>query len=324
LLPIESDLVMEPWLAPVFLLAPHRSGGTLLARLVNAHPGVVVWGEHAGIMNKLAEINKLISLSGVMEKRLADRGIEEFLQRKQEDFEFSPWINPVLGEKFREFARAFILQSFTLGLTPKQRWGTKEIRYHSPVVAAFLAAMFPASQFLILHRDPVEVCVSSVMAEWSLGHLALVNAGRSEAEAACVVADCAYALAVIEWGMERIRAAFPDRSLVIDYTDLAPSREDMVGEIFGFLRLPLDSATLSSTARVLNVRSGATPSDRRCGAITPAFVRAMAPQAVAEAHAQVARHGPDYGRLRSNKGVGRYGFLMGDHFAWRENLTSLF
>ena len=45
---------------PVFVLAQHRSGGTLLARLLNCHPGLVIWGEHAGFINRLAEAHELL------------------------------------------------------------------------------------------------------------------------------------------------------------------------------------------------------------------------------------------------------------------------
>ena len=49
--PIEDD--------PVFVCGPHRSRSTYLQRLLNIHPGLVVWGEHGGLINRLAELDRI-------------------------------------------------------------------------------------------------------------------------------------------------------------------------------------------------------------------------------------------------------------------------
>jgi len=47
-------------LGPVFVLSPARGGGTVLARILNCHPQLVIWGEHVGLINRLAEIDDMM------------------------------------------------------------------------------------------------------------------------------------------------------------------------------------------------------------------------------------------------------------------------
>jgi hypothetical protein len=46
--------------SPVFLLTLHQAGGTVLARVLNCHPDLVIWGEHVGLINRLAEIDDMM------------------------------------------------------------------------------------------------------------------------------------------------------------------------------------------------------------------------------------------------------------------------
>ena len=48
----------------MFLLTLHRGGGTVLARVLNCHPDLVIWGEHVGLINRLAEIDDMVSRVG--------------------------------------------------------------------------------------------------------------------------------------------------------------------------------------------------------------------------------------------------------------------
>ena len=56
--------------SPIFLLGTHRSGTTLLQRIVNSSEDALIWGEHGGFLSQIAEAyflnfedssNKLIS-----------------------------------------------------------------------------------------------------------------------------------------------------------------------------------------------------------------------------------------------------------------------
>jgi hypothetical protein len=56
----------DPSLSPVFLLTLHRGGGTVLARVLNCHSDLVIWGEHVRLINRLAEIDDMVTRVGLM------------------------------------------------------------------------------------------------------------------------------------------------------------------------------------------------------------------------------------------------------------------
>ena len=41
--------------SPIFLLGTHRSGTTLLQRIVNSSEDAMIWGEHGGFLGDIAE-----------------------------------------------------------------------------------------------------------------------------------------------------------------------------------------------------------------------------------------------------------------------------
>lgn len=44
-------------------------------------------------------------------------------------------------------------------LQPGQRWGFKEIRYHTRMVAEYLVTLFPEAKFVLLRRDILSAAV---------------------------------------------------------------------------------------------------------------------------------------------------------------------
>jgi hypothetical protein len=127
----------------------HRSGGTLLQRVINAHPDVVIWGEHGGFINKLAEADAALAQRPEVMSPLAERDIQGFLSRRGAG-NFDPWMQPFERSVYRKRCRDLIHDSFSRGLVPGQRWGFKEIRYYTLNTARFLAELFPWSLFVIL------------------------------------------------------------------------------------------------------------------------------------------------------------------------------
>ena len=157
---------------PVFVLAQHRSGGTLLTRLLNCHPALVIWGEHAGILNKLAESYQVLARhSELLPERSTAELQRTILAGRLGQTEWRPWNAPFGDNEFVAGCRTLVRGLFTPGVGPGQRWGFKEIRYHSPALVGFLRRLFPAAQFILLDRDPVELCVSDMLVSWSLDQL---------------------------------------------------------------------------------------------------------------------------------------------------------
>jgi hypothetical protein len=299
---------------PIFVIAPHRSGGTLLERALNTHPGVVIWGEHGGILNKLAEIDAVGRLYWNLAMPLPERGLE---QQASNTTVFNPWRNPVDLSEYRQWCHDFIRASFTRGVPSDRRWGLKEIRYHSLMTTTFLANIFPMGKFVILRRDPIQICISSIFADWSIEQLSKMGAGETKDDARAVIYDSAYAAVAIDHQLAQSAAALKERCLMIWYRDLWSS----IGSIFTFLEL--DPAPEEVVAKAIGTRSGITNRNQRIGLINRTLVEQIAPEAIRHAAAIVSGSGIDVARLKRLRG-GRYCFLLGDHDLEATPYSSMF
>jgi hypothetical protein len=313
---------------PVFLLTMHRGGGTLLARILNCHPNLVIWGEHAGLINRLAEADDMVIRVGRLMVPKTDDMIAEYTEFPDHRLtDFDPWANPFDYDSFRRSCREMIEAIFTRGLRPGQRWGFKEIRYHRVVTAQFLQKLFPDARFIILRRDLREVAVSAILASWSLRWFWDYRDAMPPAMAEAIVRDVTYALLAIETGLDSVRAQLGTDCLQLDYHQVLDPDLGFVAPLFGFCALDLSDQVIGRVRRVLAVRAGSTEKDVRFGGIlTPDFIRACTDVMEPELRAEIARDGVDKARLTARKGIGQYSFLMGDHTLRDQDseLSSLF
>lgn len=141
------------WNQPIFVASMGRSGSTLLQRVLNVHPEVTIWGEHAGF------------LSGILQS-LAIAESDAAVTNLQKGFEnrdmvigelsntdvFEPWVSPFRAEDLGAAIHSMLIQLFTEGLAPETRWGFKEIRYTDAELVA-LMEMFPEAHLVLLARD---------------------------------------------------------------------------------------------------------------------------------------------------------------------------
>jgi hypothetical protein len=298
---------------PVFVLTAHRSGGTALARGLNRHPDLMVWGEHAGFINKLAELDEVIGHYPALTRPLGERQLAEHVRLEKFDpVEFDPWRNPFEQADWREWCRRLIETTFRRDLHAGQRWGFKEVRYHTPATARFLATLFPDARFVILRRELAPLLLSNLLTPWSMDLLRHLGATASEAALRAAVHDCAYALAVVDRGLASIAKALPDRCSVVRTTDLAdPVRS--FADLFDFFGLRHWPALLDEVKEASNRQLGVTDLDRHAQALTRAAVLRLLPDALAEAEAALAAAEPDLARLKRLGPTGRYSFLVGDH-----------
>ena len=203
---------------PTFVLAPHRSGGTMLSRILNCHPSLCIWGEHGGVVNKLAEIDAILARLPSEQLPLANRSLAKHIAFEATNLTtFDPWISPLSLDAFRQWACEFIGTMFSKGLPPGTRWGFKEIRYHSVATAEFLIRLFPHARFVILRRDVLQLCISNIFAPWSRKELVAMGVHKDPVKARQAIKDCAYALAAIDNGLQQIAHTFSDHSQVIHY-----------------------------------------------------------------------------------------------------------
>jgi hypothetical protein len=300
---------------PVFLLTLHRSGGTALARILNCHPRLVIWGEHVGIVNRLAEIDDMVMRVGRLMAVKSDAEIADYAAFPDHRLtEFNPWANPFDHESFRRSCRQMIEGIFTRGLRPGQPWGFKEIRYHRLLTARFLKALFPGAQFVILTRDLADLAASAILAGWSLRWLGDPSAPMQAAMAEAIVRDVTYALLVIERNLTEVEAELGRDCRRLDYRALVEPQRGFVAPLFAFLGLEVAGATAGRIARVLAAPVGGT--DRSVtfrGILSEAFIRARVADLAPSLRAEIARDGVHRQRLVAPAGLGQYSFLAGDH-----------
>ena len=306
---------------PVFLLGLHRSRSTLLQRVLNAHPKLVVWGEHGGLINKLAELNATSELVWNVERPISERGLRRFATKAPELLNgFEPWATPWDPKEYRNSCRRFLTRTFRRDLRPGQRWGIKEIRYASPDTTRFLASLYPESQFIVLRRDLLGLCVSSILCTWSLDVLGEMRAGDTVESATNVIMDCCYAAAALDWQLDRSIALLGQHAFVLQDYELNRRWK----EIFAFLDLRLDGAICNDVRTALSHVTGSTATDGGVGLIDRAFILDQAPRHLAQAAVELAKAGPDLARLRGMSGAGRYCFLLGDHAFRHTRFSSMF
>jgi hypothetical protein len=295
-----GQLVVEPLgPRPIFLFTMHRGGGTLLQRVVNASRDVLIWGEHGGFINKMAETDALLSHFDNVCRSIEDRHLADFISNRDPEV-FDPWTNPLERSAYRTYAKDFIRTTFSTGLADNQRWGFKEVRYHSLRTARFLTDLFPWSRIVVLRRNLTAVVVSTVCAPWSLERLKHVGT----IDVWDVIRDVAYAVAVFAYADDAIIRELPNHAISIAVENL----KDEVARMFDFLQLRMPDVT-----DILYRRIGGTEEAARLGLFGSYELLEMAENAVASAVDQVRVNGANIEKIRQS----RYGFLAGDNeVAW--------
>jgi len=158
---------MEFSSSPVFALSTGRSGSTLVQRILNCHPDLVMWGEHFGFLNGFANVYD--KMTGPDFKQYPatpgeNRGPSLLLPTLSDPAAPLEWVNPWSLEEFKDQLRDFIEGYFARRLNPGIRWGFKEILYNTRPVMRLLHDLYPAARFIFIRRDPIEVTRSKVFA----------------------------------------------------------------------------------------------------------------------------------------------------------------
>lgn len=147
--------------APIFILASsQRSGTTLLQRLLNSHPEVMIWGEQDGYLERwLQEFSRL--------EAWAENKLPEYKDFQRAGYnQFLPNICPP-GPALKRAAQAHVLGLFQLPTLDLGRpiWGFKEVRYTADL-AVMLQDLFPKARFIHVTRDIRDVFLS--LKRWEL------------------------------------------------------------------------------------------------------------------------------------------------------------
>jgi hypothetical protein len=206
---------------PIFVFAHPRSGSTLLQRLLNSLDGVIIYGEHLGILKGVAK-----SYLDFMNRRGhpfcsenpdAAEVHAQNLARLKDPSDFSPNANGLSYPHVRASFRRFVGQLLHPIHEPQfQRWGFKEIRYGGDdFVFEMLLDLFPRATFLLLVRHPFEQITSLQGTGWAPKPLDV----RAQAWRDQAVAFLKY------------RQASPDHTFLLRYEDLTSRDSGAAGRL---------------------------------------------------------------------------------------------
>jgi sulfotransferase family protein len=148
---------------PLFLFGAARTGTTLLQRLLNSYDDVLVWGEHAGMLEGVAEgfyrgwdDPNLFRDPRPLASILADSDPEERWQGWMSWYTRDDW-----RDAFRGLVERLLLPE---GLPGKRVWGFKEIRYlvrPTDRTLDFLHELYPDAVFVFIARDAFNAIAST-------------------------------------------------------------------------------------------------------------------------------------------------------------------
>ena len=150
-----SFSVSTPSERPIFVFAStQRCGSTLLQRLLNSCPDVLIWGEHTGYLNSfIREYQALLeweSRFSSQRKTFLLEGCDNFVPN------MVPEDHELMGAAIAHIVALFAVPAAKLG---RSIWGFKEVRYGAQV-ALFLQKCFPKARFIHLTRNIINCFIS--------------------------------------------------------------------------------------------------------------------------------------------------------------------
>jgi len=155
----KKALPAEPEPKQLFIIGSGRSGTTLVQRLFNSFPNIMIWGEHSGFLKDMAEAYFTLTLNSSMKEYsytqpLPDKGGDLLVHYKRPE-RWQAWNNWFQPSDVKNIFRAHLESFFNPKGTAKSLiWGFKEIRYGTnDRVIEFLAELYPNAQFVFATRN---------------------------------------------------------------------------------------------------------------------------------------------------------------------------
>jgi hypothetical protein len=253
--------------APVAVLSSGRSGSTLLQKLLNTHPDLVIWGEHGGVLHQLMHSWRRVSrLEWIPEDEASGLWLLSD-ERPLNETRWTAWDGPFSRRDYLDALRGLLDSLFARGVPAGTRWGFKEIRYRNVQFLDFFTALYPDSQFVLLVRNPLDVCVSFASASDRQG-----TATPDEIRRICEQFrenQIAPFQGLVEEGLKR----FGDRVLLLSYEGLLEAPLDVLDRVSRFLQL---SEGFSAGAVAAVSEHDIVSERKRAGSDRMAFLRAVA------------------------------------------------
>jgi hypothetical protein len=153
---LQDEADLDDGSAPVFVLgAGWRTGSTLVQRVLNSAPGVLVWGEpfsEASLVPRLADSLKFLDpRHGHFDGDYFVLGPDQELP---DDDDWTALMSPPLEQLVRG-CRRLLDETFASPARDHgcSRWGVKEVVWDGDCIR-FLRLLYPQAKFVLLVRDP--------------------------------------------------------------------------------------------------------------------------------------------------------------------------
>lgn len=140
---------------PLFIFGFHRSGTTLLQRLLNTYGDVLIWGEHVGFLRDVA--NAYYRIWRNPDYFASTQPLQTILADTRSLTHWQAWMNWTDEHEWRRLYREFLQSVFVpRGLPGKRFWGWKEVHYtaaNDDRTVPFLAELYPDALFVFVVRN---------------------------------------------------------------------------------------------------------------------------------------------------------------------------
>jgi hypothetical protein len=159
--------------SPIFILSQARSGSTLVQRVLNQTPEVLIQGESLGLSSQLARSFSSLT-TNEKEHRWFISPVEDEAEmisraekRLRNPLDFSATVCSLSLPRLTRIYRGLFMELFNP--TGKDlRWGFKEIRCceDSPFLAELILTLFPKAKVVFTVRNPVDQLGSKFATNW--------------------------------------------------------------------------------------------------------------------------------------------------------------
>lgn len=237
----DAFIAAEPWsdpsLTPIFIVGMHRTGTTLLERVLAGHPDVADGGESYAF-NVEMKLQADYGCPGMLDGELI---------RRAQNIDFRP-----VGERF--LARC-------VRRAGGRQWFTEKLPSNFLNIG-YIAKALPNAKFVHLVRDPRETCFSNLRTLFSDA------CGYSYRQNELADYYLAYRQLMAHW-----RRVLPGRILDVDFVQLTNHTEQVAKEVFAHCGLAFSAAALNteSTRGVVSTASSAQVRRKIGSATVPAW-----------------------------------------------------
>lgn len=243
---------------PIFLLGTGRCGSTLVQRILNSSPEVLILGEHNGFLISLAEAYFTLTNTPNVRKWVFNPGFntKEMIAAARDPEFFSAWLNSFTIKRVQHDFRRLIAGVLADEIDLDQvRWGFKEIRYgENDRVLPMLLELFPEASYIFIFRNVIDT-IKSMLTAWRPKLPNLLEEGNiSREDVSEVIMEFANRWATQNENLLDFADKHPDNSFIVKYENLSENGNDVVDGLFSFIEI----SRPRKVKKVLLSKTGAT------------------------------------------------------------------